>query len=151
MKHYRSQFRDVFTLAVLAFAMACGSAQAQDVSADQLVGTWKFHLLWGGLVDDTGTLSARTMGNGIEMTCTDGCNTPAFLRGTPQGDGRIAWEFWPEAGVQSKCAEDKGWRSVVPVISPDAQRIDFQYILRAAGNCGQLLKGAPAKYALTRG
>ena len=125
-------------------------AQAQDVSLDQLVGAWKFQLTWGVQVNDTGDISARKVGNMIEMTCADGCNTPSFLRGTPQGDGRIAWEFWPDAGVQSNCAEDKGWRSVMPVISSDGRRIDFRYILHKAGNCSKLLVSSPEIYTLTR-
>lgn len=100
-------------------------------------------------MNDTGTIMAGKTGSGIEMTCTDGCNTPPFLRGTAQG-GRTAWEFWPEAGVQSKCPEDKGWRPVQPVVSPDARRIDFWYVLRVSGDCSKFLEGAPAKYSLTR-
>lgn len=151
MQHFQLQLRDVFTLAALAlvFAMSCGPAQAQDLSPDQLIGTWKFQLTWGGLVNDTGTISARKVGNAIEMTCTDGCNTPQFLRGSAQGGG-IAYEFWPEAGVQSNCPEDKGWRPVQPNVSPDGRRIDFWYILRISGDCSKFLRGAPAKYSLTR-
>lgn len=152
MNSCRVQLHDALKLAALAFALALspGPAQAQGVSPDQLLGAWKFHLSWGGLVNDTGTITARKVGNGIEMNCTEGCNTPRFLRGTSQADGRTSWEFWPEAGVQGKCAEDKGWRPVMPVISPDGRRIDFWYILHVNDNCSQLMKGAPAKYALTR-
>jgi hypothetical protein len=136
-------------IVALLILFASWSAPAQDANPGRLAGDWKFNLSWGGLVEDSGTISARMAGNAIEMTCTKGCNTRAFLRGSPQG-GAIVWEFWPEAGVQSKCAEDKGWRPVMPVISPDGRRIDFWYILHVSGNCGQLMKGAPAKYALTR-
>jgi hypothetical protein len=131
----------------LALALLAGPAPAQDVA--QLAGAWKFRLTWGGLVNDTGTISARRADGGIEMTCTDGCNTPSFLRARPQG-GAMAWEFFAEAGVQSTCKEDKGWRPVQPVVGADGRRIEFWYVMRVSDNCGVLLRGAPAKYVLTK-
>jgi len=131
----------------IALALLAGAAQAQDL--DRLAGPWKFRLSWGGLVNDSGTLSARKVSGGIEMTCTAGCNAPPFLRARPQG-AALAWEFFAEAGVQSTCKEDKGWRPVEPVVGADGRSIEFWYVMRVSDNCGVLLKGAPAKYRLTR-
>ena len=134
-------------IALAVLAGACCLAQAQDV--DRFAGQWKVRLTWGWLVDDTGTVSARRAGDGIEMTCTAGCNASSFLRSRPQG-GALAWEFWAEAGMQSKCKEDRGWRPVEPIISPDGRHIDFFYVMRESDSCGALLRGAPERFALTK-
>jgi hypothetical protein len=134
----------------LALALACGQAQAQEQAPalDRYVGQWSFRMTWADTIDDRGTISAKMAGQGLEMICTDGCNTRAFLRAGVR-EGRTVWEFWPEAGVQSGCAEDKGWRVISPVVSPDGRRIDFWYLLQSS-NCSGPVRSLPEKYSLTR-
>src|SRR5436309_13613355 len=78
---------------------------AAEIDQNSLLGSWKFHFTWGGLVDDAGSLLAKQTGNRIEFTCTD-CDTPEFLRGTINGNGQINWEYWAESGMQGTCDND---------------------------------------------
>jgi hypothetical protein len=122
---------------------------AEEIDQNFLLGTWKFHFTWGDLVDDTGSLLAKRTGNRIEFICI-GCDAPDFLRGTISGPDQIDWEYWAESGIQGKCENDKGWRPVRLVLSPENRSISFWYILHLNDNCSVPMKKAPVKYTLTR-
>lgn len=125
------------------------TARAEEPDLNALVGSWKFRFTWSDLVNDSGSLVAKRINSGIEFTCTD-CEKPQFLRGTVAGNGRIAWEFRAENGIQGKCDNDKGWQPVLPVFESGNREIRFWYYLHLEGNCSVQLKRAPVKFTLVR-